>query len=617
MICVLRLIGATSISIFLGCSKPTAINLYRESLIESYSEKESPLEFEIGDNHYKITELPGESFPSISQKKSIEEPWERVLSGKDFGSFQSIGIGLFVPSITGTRFAFTTIPSFDGVWIKDRTNNDVKFISIPNVSGLVWHNNERDLFISQRTGDKTNKLYLSTSLDAPNIFLTANSTDDTLLIHPSTTSSGLFLETRSINQSEVKFLHYNSENYLKSLIKSDDSSKFFGVEDGNQITLIQTKLNGESILYICDIDCKVKPSILRELLIEDAILFKNEALLKYREHGQVRIGWYKFSSDNLVPVKLPFLNGSVSILKKTANKNRVTVEVSSWLHPKSSYEVNLNSTNIMPKNINRLDPSINPEDYIITEREVDNGDGILIPVSIIQPIKDRSQKSLILMAYGAYEESFDPYYSSRTLQLLKRGIGVGIAHIRGGAEKGRGWYEATTKGRKLIGVKDLVAVSKWIKSLGIQRLGLYGRSAGGLSVARAMSNEPSLFDAVVLEVPFVNIKDQLMNFPESRDNLEWGSLDEEEQAIRIDSYDPMQNINKANYPPIFISSHSEDKEVPEKFISLFYEKLKGLTTNELIYRQYSEASHQHFSSKSDSKFADAEISTFLIEHLSL
>lgn len=596
-----------------GCSSPTVSTLYKESLFDIDEDSDHPLQFEIGENDYQLKELQGESFPSISQRKSENEGWKIILSRRDLGSFENIGIGLFSPSQSGALIAFSTRPTFDGIWVKDISGTQLKFISIPKASDIFWSNNDKDLYISQRVGVKVQKLYRSTNLETPKEIFSVNSPDQILAIQSSTSNDGLFLEARSANKSEMWFVAFDATE-PKLILRSQDASKFYGVRNGDLTKILQIKLNGESSLYECNAECKIAPTILKSILIEDALLFKESALLKYRVNGQARLGWYKYLSDSLSPISLPFQNGSISILKKTAHNNKVSIEVSSWLFPQTSYDLMIDSPNIKAKSHSRLDPTINPDNFKITELEIEDSEGTKIPVSLIQPI---NSDNLVLMVYGSYEQSFDPSYTKRTLQLLKHGLGVGIAHIRGGAEKGRGWYEATTHGRKLVGVKDLMSISRSLKQAGIKKLGLYGRSAGGLIAARAMIEEPVLFSAVALEVPFVNVKEQLMSNSESRDDLEWGRVEDNQELLRIGSYDPIQNINKANYPPIFISSHAEDTEVPEIYITSFYDKLKVLTKNKLIYRQYSGASHKHFSSKHDSRFADAEISSFLLEHLAL
>lgn len=195
-------------------------------------------------------------------------------------------------------------------------------------------------------------------------------------------------------------------------------------------------------------------------------------------------------------------------------------------------------------------------------------DGTQIPVSVIYAAATEFPAPCLLSGYGAYEASIDPAFSIPRLSLLDRGVVIAYAHVRGGGELGRSWYEAGRLNAKPTTFGDFVACGRFLLDSGIAaagRLAAQGFSAGGLTVAAALNLDPDLFAAVHCGVGFVDPLRSMLD-PDlpltitERD--EWGDpLADPEAYHVIAGYSPYDNIRHRRYPPVLATASRHDQRV--------------------------------------------------------
>jgi oligopeptidase B len=225
-------------------------------------------------------------------------------------------------------------------------------------------------------------------------------------------------------------------------------------------------------------------------------------------------------------------------------------------------------------------------DYATARLWVRASDGVKVPVSIVGRREhlrvDESgaapvdgPRPLVLYGYGSYEVSIDPAFSSARLALLDRGALFAIAHVRGGGEMGRAWYESGKLAQKPTTFSDFVAVARDLVARGFtspDRLAARGGSAGGLLMGAVMNLAPNLFRCVVAEVPFVDALTTMLD-----DSLpltvgeweEWGNPDASETAYRtMKAYSPYDNVRETNedgtvrrYPDTYAVAGLNDSRV--------------------------------------------------------
>lgn len=214
-------------------------------------------------------------------------------------------------------------------------------------------------------------------------------------------------------------------------------------------------------------------------------------------------------------------------------------------------------------------------------------DGVQVPISIVYK-KGFEKGPLLLYAYGSYGYSMDPYFSASRLSLLNRGFAFAIAHIRGGQEMGRHWYEDGKMMRKLNTFTDFIDCGKELISAGkvdAKRLFAQGGSAGGMLMGGVINMAPELFAGVIAAVPFVDVVTTMLDetIPLTTGEWEeWGNPKNEEHYHYMKSYSPYDNVIAQDYPHLLVTTGLHDSQVqywePAKWVA----KLRKLKTDKRI-----------------------------------
>ena len=240
-------------------------------------------------------------------------------------------------------------------------------------------------------------------------------------------------------------------------------------------------------------------------------------------------------------------------------------------------------------------------DYVTERFMVPARDGVEVPVSLVYRKgfpKDGTQP-LLLYAYGSYGSSMDPYFSLSRLSLLDRGFCFAVAHVRGGEERGRWWYEDGKMFKKKNTFRDFIDVGKALAERGYadpDRLYAMGGSAGGLLIGAVINMEPGLFHGAVAQVPFVDVMTTMLDesIPLTTGEYdEWGDPNEKDSYEYMLSYSPYDNVVAQDYPNLLVTTSLHDSQVqyfePAKWVA----KLRALKTddNVLLFRCDMEAGH--------------------------
>ena len=268
---------------------------------------------------------------------------------------------------------------------------------------------------------------------------------------------------------------------------------------------------------------------------------------------------------------------------------------------RSVIDYNLNS---MEKTVLKEDEVVggyNKNDYHIERLYVPAEDNTKIPVSIVykKGIKKDGNNPLLLYGYGAYGISTEPVFSISRLSLLDRGFVYAIAHIRGGQELGRLWYEDGKFLKKKNTFTDFINCAEYLikeKYTSSRKLCAMGGSAGGLLIGAVINMRPELFKAVVASVPFVDVVTTMLDesLPLTTGEFEeWGNPKQIEYYDYILSYSPYDNIKRQNYPALLVMTGLHDSQVqfwePAKWVA----KLREFKTdnNLLLLQTNMEAGH--------------------------
>ena len=227
--------------------------------------------------------------------------------------------------------------------------------------------------------------------------------------------------------------------------------------------------------------------------------------------------------------------------------------------------------------------------------------GIQVPVSLVckLPLERDGTRPLWLNGYGAYGISFDPAFSSNSLTLLDRGFVVAIAHVRGGEEMGRGWYEGGKLMAKRNSFTDFIAAAEHLVAEGYtspDRLVINGGSAGGLLMGAVTNMRPDLFAAVVAEVPFVDVVNTMLDASLPLTVIEydeWGNPNDPDAYACIRAYSPYDNVEAKDYPHMLVTAGLHDPRVaywePAKWVARL--RARKTDANRLLLKTNMAAGH--------------------------
>ncbi|MCG7425500.1 S9 family peptidase [Kocuria rhizophila] len=220
------------------------------------------------------------------------------------------------------------------------------------------------------------------------------------------------------------------------------------------------------------------------------------------------------------------------------------------------------------------------EDYTVERDWAVAEDGTRIPVSLVRraDLDPAVPAPVLQYAYGSYEISTDPAFSISRLSLLDRGVVWAVAHVRGGGELGRAWYENGKKNTKTNTFTDFVAVTRHLAArpdVDARRIALMGGSAGGLLAGAVLNLAPELYCGGLAAVPFVDALTSML-MPElpltALEWEEWGNPVESAEVYEyMRSYSPYENVRDADYPPILAVTSLNDTRVlyvePAKWVA--------------------------------------------------
>ena len=269
-----------------------------------------------------------------------------------------------------------------------------------------------------------------------------------------------------------------------------------------------------------------------------------------------------------------------------------------------------------------------PERYRTERLWATAPDGVSVPISLVhrRDLPLDGAAPCLLYGYGAYEISIDPTFSSSRLSLLERGFVFAIAHVRGGGELGRRWYEDGKLLHKLSSFTDFIACAEHLIAQGYTsppHLVIRGGSAGGLLMGAVANLRPELWRAVVAEVPFVDVLTTMQDVSlplTATEWEEWGNPIEDPEVYRyMKSYSPYDNVAAVAYPAMYVSAGLNDPRVgfwePAKWVA----KLRSMRTDDhlLLLKTEMDAGHGGPSGRYDAWRDEAQVQAFVLTSVGL
>ena len=325
-----------------------------------------------------------------------------------------------------------------------------------------------------------------------------------------------------------------------------------------------------------------------DVLLEDVDLFRDHLVLSERRQGLTHIRIRKLSdgSEHEIAFKDPAYVTWTGTNPEW-DTDQLRYGYTSLTTPASVYEHDLNSrVDVLLKQqevLGDFDPG-----HFVSERVwATASDGTQVPISLVRhtstPLDGTAP--LLLYGYGSYGISMEPTFSIARLSLLERGVVFAIAHIRGGEEMGRAWYEQGRMEHKMNTFTDFITCAEHLVRNGHadpKRLMCMGGSAGGLLVGTVLNLRPDLWKAAVAEVPFVDVVTTMLDdsIPLTTGEFsEWGDPKDKEAYERMLTYSPYDNVRDAAYPALLVTTGFHDSQVqywePAKWVARLREHQQG------------------------------------------
>jgi oligopeptidase B len=264
-------------------------------------------------------------------------------------------------------------------------------------------------------------------------------------------------------------------------------------------------------------------------------------------------------------------------------------------------------------------------DYVTERLWATAPDGVQVPISLVhrRDLTRNGSNPTLLYGYGAYEASNDPMFDPARLSMLERGFVFAIAHVRGGGEMGRGWYEDGKFMNKTNTFTDFIACADHLIQQGYtssSRLAIRGRSAGGLLIGAVLNSRPDLFACAVAQVPFVDVVTTMLDetVPLTvTEYEEWGNPNDVEYYEYMKSYSPYDNVREAEYPAMLVTAGLNDPRVsywePAKWVA----KLRANKHNRrpLVLQTQMGSGHSGPSGRYESWREEAFVTAFVVSQL--
>ncbi|WP_342086451.1 S9 family peptidase [Dyadobacter sp. OTU695] len=347
-----------------------------------------------------------------------------------------------------------------------------------------------------------------------------------------------------------------------------------------------------------------------DVLLEGIDVFKDYLVITERKNGllQLRIRNIHTNSEHYVDFGEPAYTAYAGS-NPEYNSANLRYIYTSLTTPSSVYDYDMEGRSKELKKRQEVVGGYNPEEYVTERLYATARDGVKVPISVVykKGTTKSAETPLLLYAYGSYGNSMDAAFSSTRLSLLNRGFIYALAHIRGGQEMGRQWYEDGKMFKKKNTFNDFIDCAEFLikeKYTSPEHLFAEGGSAGGLLMGAISNMRPELWRGIIADVPFVDVVTTMLDesIPLTTNEFdEWGNPKNKDSYDYMKSYSPYDNVEKKAYPNMLITTGLHDSQVqyfePAKWVARL--RTHKTDKNVLLLKTNMEAGHGGASGRFD------------------
>ena len=580
--------------------------LYNEIVSRIKKDDQSVPVNDNGYSYYTRFEEGGE-YALYCRKKLEDEAQEDIIfngpeMAKDF-KYYGIGSQNISPDTKLMAFGIDTISRRQyTIHFKNLETGELLADKLSNTNGnAIWANDNKTIFYAVKDPQTLiqNKIFkhvLGTSQDDD--VLVYEETDETFNsgVYKTKSKAYIMIYSGKTLSTEFRFLDANKPNGNWKIIQPREDNLIYQVDHFGDAFYIRTNLNATNFKLVkTPITASTKENWKdviahrNDVLFEGFDLFKNHLVIEERLNGlrTIRVKTWDNKSDYYLDFKDPAY-AAYPTSNLDFDTDILRYSYSSLTTPNTIYDYNMTTKEQVLLKEDAVLGGFSKDDYASERMEATATDGTKIPISLVYKngVTIGAETPLLLYAYGSYGNSSEPNFRSDRLSLLDRGFVFAIAHIRGGQEMGRQWYENGKLLKKKNTFTDFINVGEHLVANGYsspQHLYALGGSAGGLLMGAIVNMKPELWNGVVAAVPFVDVVSTMLDetIPLTTFEFdEWGNPKDKVYYDYMKSYSPYDNVKAQDYPNMLITTGYWDSQVqywePAKWLA----KLRAMKTDD-------------------------------------
>jgi oligopeptidase B len=617
-------------------------SLYKE-MLSRIKETDESVPYRRHGYWYYQREVEGLQYPIYARRKgTMDAPEEILLDVNQLAKgHKYTAVGLIDVSPDGRRLAYTV--DFTGyrqytLHVKELATGELARETTERVTSSAWAADNKTIFYVQEheTTKRSYQLHRRV-IGEPIDTLLYEEKDEHFDMSVGDTRSEAFivLGISSKDTSEMRVLRSNDpRGELRPVEHRRTGHEYYLDHHGDEF-FIRTSDKGRNFRLVrapvSDPSSRNWRQVIAHrplVMLEEVLAFKDFWVALERDKGLLRLRFTDFASGThhyIAFDEAVYSAHAGANYEYDAANFRFIYE--SLVTPRSWYQYDVKSR---ARTLLKRQPVLGPYDpreYTSEALTAVAKDGTRVPISLVykKALRKAGAQPLLLYGYGSYGIPMDPWFSPARISLLDRGAIFAIAHIRGGGDRGKTWYDAGKLLKKKNTFTDFIAAAESLvrrRYTSAGQLVIQGGSAGGLLMGTVTNMRPDLFKAVVAQVPFLDIVTTMqdeslpLTIPEY---LEWGNPHEKRFYKYIRSYSPYDNLKKARYPAILAETSLHDSQVGYWEAAKYVAKLRALKTdrNPLLLRTIMEAGHGGASGRYDALKEVAFIYAFVLDQLGL
>ncbi|MBI5371407.1 MAG: S9 family peptidase [Sphingobacteriales bacterium] len=509
------------------------------------------------------------------------------------------------------------------LYVKNLETGEVLKDEIPGTAGNpVWAADNKTLFYTSNNpvtllSEKIRKHKLGTEASTDPVVYEEKDPSNYIGVYATKSKAYIVIYSSATLSSEYRILEAGNPDGKFRVFQPRVKDMLYSFEHWGSKFLVRTNLEAKNFrLMETPVDKTGKENWKEviahrpDVLLEDIEVFKDHWVITERKEGllQMRIRDVVSGKEHYLDFGEPAYAAYVGA-NPEFNSTTFRYNYTSLTTPNSVYDYDLNTKSRKLMKEQPVLGGFNKDDYLTERVFATARDGAKVPVSIVykKGTKKDGSAPLLLYGYGSYGASMDASFNSNRLSLLNRGFVYAIAHIRGGQEMGRQWYEDGKLFKKKNTFTDFIDCGEFLvkeKYTSQGHLYAMGGSAGGLLMGAVVNMAPGLWNGVVAQVPFVDVVTTMSDpsIPLTTNEYdEWGNPGNKEAYFYMKSYSPYDNVEKKNYPNLLVTTGLHDSQVqyfePAKWVA----RLRVMKTdkNLLLFKTNMEAGHGGASGRFD------------------